>query len=192
MEHHTWAGQALGLAALRAELSSPLQGHACAACQACQHACRAQQVTCYTTWTLRFELVPCSSLLPHFFSTMYFLLPCLCIREIVDLFHCPWPNATSSHTFLIHHLATAPHQAMHQDNTSELVQSKLFQKSLLIENMDGLPSLPQALYGTVTSPSRLTVYWLSYIDPATSPVPGEKASYQPWQSWASLKHSTGL
>lgn len=128
MEHHTWAGQALGLAAPRAELSSPLQGHACAACQACQRACRAQQVTCYTTWTLRFELVPCSSLLPHFFSTMYFLLPCLCIREIVYLFHCPWPNATSSHTFLIHHLATALHQAMHQDNTSELVQSKLFQK----------------------------------------------------------------
>lgn len=146
-----WAGQALGLATPSAEPSCPLQRSACVACQACQHAWRAQQVRGRITRTLRFKLVACSSLLPLFFSFQQCISSSAVSASENLSFHCPCPNTASSHTFPIHHLTTAPHQAMHQGNMSGLVQNKLFQKSLLTQNLEGLPPLLQALYGTATS-----------------------------------------
>lgn len=128
-----WAGQALGLATPSAEPSCPLQRSACVACQACQHAWRAQQVRGRITRTLRFKLVARSSLLPSFFSFQQCISSSAVSASENLSFHCPCPNTASSHTFPIHHLTTAPHQAMHQGTMSGPVQNKLFQKSLLTQ-----------------------------------------------------------
>lgn len=135
---HPYAGRlGNGLGNTSPEQSYLMQRYPCVVSQACQHAWRAEQVRCSVTSRLRFTLVACSPLLPPLSLKQY--ISSTSAPQYLLPIHFPCPNTASSHMFFIHHLTTAPHQAMHQGNMPGLVQITLFQERLLIQELEGLP-----------------------------------------------------